>query len=162
MILNIGKKNLKKKLDEVFYEIDNLEAYKVRVEKAIASIQEPLHTAQTCLANREKRYDIDLVHDNVQKELIKEVEIEKGVFNLLTRLHEQVVEQLRLNRKAKYNLESDLKNKFGAMSIDSHVQSLGLTNPTTYLKSGAAKIEPKYLINVRIFYEKKNIYFCLF
>lgn len=100
-----------------------------------------------------------MVHDNVQKELIKEVEIEKGVFNLLTRLHEQVVEQLRLNRKAKYNLESDLKNKFGAMSIDSHVQSLGLTNPTTYLKSGAAKIEPKYLINVQIFYEKKNIFF---
>lgn len=102
-----------------------------------------------------------MVHDNVQKELIKEVEIEKGVFNLLTRLHEQVVEQLRLNRKAKYNLESDLKNKFGAMSIDSHVQSLGLTNPTTYLKSGAAKIEPKYLINVQIFYEKK-IYLFLF
>ncbi len=47
------------------------------------------------------------------------------------------------------------------MSIDSHVQSLGLTNPTTYLKSGAAKIEPKYLINVQIFYEKK-IYLFLF
>ncbi len=84
-----------------------------------------------------------MVHDNVQKELIKEVEIEKGAHSLLTRLHEQLVEQLRLNRKAKYNLESDLKNKFSAMSIDSHVQNLGLTNPTTYLKNGTAKIEPK-------------------
>jgi len=136
------KEELEKKLDDIFYEIDNLEAYKVRVEKAIQSIQEPLHTAQTCLANREKRYDIDLVHDNVQKELIKEVEVEKGSFSLLTRLHEQVVEQLRLNRKAKFNLESDLKNKFSSMSIDGHVQNLGLTNPTLYLKNGAAKIEP--------------------
>lgn len=48
------------------------------------------------------------------------------------------------------------------MSIDSHVQSLGLTNPTTYLKSGAAKIEPKYLINVQIFYEKKIFIFDFF
>lgn len=136
------KEELEKKLDDIFYEVDNLEAYKVRLEKAIASIEEPLHTAQTCLANREKRFDIDLVHDNVQKELIKEVEIEKGAHSLLTRLHEQLVEQLRLNRKAKYNLESDLKNKFSAMSIDSHVQNLGLTNPTTYLKNGTAKIEP--------------------
>ena len=93
---------------------------------------------------REKRYDIDLVHDNVQKELIKEVEIEKGCESLLVKLLEQVNEQLRLNRKAKYNLESDLKNKFSALSLDSHVQNLGLTNPTTYLKSGTAKIEPKY------------------
>lgn len=136
------KEELEKKLDDIFYETDNLEAYKVRLEKAIASIQEPLHTVQTCLANREKRFDIDLVHDNVQKELIKEVEIEKGAHNLITRLLEQVVEQLRLNRKSKYNLESDLNNKFSAMSIDSHVQNLGLTNPSTYLKNGTAKIEP--------------------
>jgi tektin-1 len=153
-------------LDQVFHEIDALDSFRKRVEKAIESIQEPLHIAQTCLANRyyqkvtlkllnhniilkfstrEKRYDIDLVHDNVQKELIKEVEIEKGCDSLLVRLLEQVNEQLRLNRKAKYNLESDLKNKFSALSIDSHVQNLSLTNPTTYLKNGTAKIEPKYL-----------------
>ena len=92
---------------------------------------------------RERRYDIDLVHDNVQKELIKEVEIEQGCESLLIRLHEEVVEQLRLNRKAKYNLECDLKNKFSAMSIDTHVQNLGLTTPSIYLKNGTAKIEPK-------------------
>lgn len=119
-----------------------MESYRKRVEKAIEAIQEPLHIAQTCLANREKRYDIDLVHDNVQKELIKEVEIEQGCESLLTRLHEEVVEQVRLNRKAKFNLESDLKNKFSAMSIDEHVQNLSLTNPSTYLKHGTAKIEP--------------------
>ena len=83
------------------------------------------------------------MHDNVQKELIKEIEIEQGALSLLTRLHEQVVEQLRLNRKARYNLESDLKNKFNAQAIDSHAQNLSLTNPSLYLKSGVSKIEPK-------------------
>lgn len=136
------KEELESKLDDVFQEIDALEAYKKRVEKAIESCQEPLHIAQTCLANRERRYDIDLVHDNVQKELIKEVEIEQGCESLLIRLHEEVVEQLRLNRKAKFNLECDLKNKFSAMSIDTHVQNLGLTTPSIYLKNGTAKIEP--------------------
>lgn len=140
--IKFWKGELEDKLDGVFHEIDALEAFKKRVEKAIESIQEPLHIAQSCLANREKRYDIDLVHDNVQKELIKEVEIETGAESLLTRLLEEVVEQQRLNRKAKYNLESDLKNKFNAMSIDSHVQNLSLTNPSTYLKNGTAKIEP--------------------
>jgi len=84
------------------------------------------------------------VHDNVQKELIKEVEIEQGCESLLVRLLEEVVEQQRLNRKAKFKLEGDLKNKFGAMSIDTHVQNLSLTNPTIYLKTGTAKVESKY------------------
>jgi tektin-1 len=87
-----------------------------------------------------------LVHDNVQKELIKEIEIENGAHSLLIRLHEQIVEQLRLNRKAKFNLENDIKNKFDAQSIDSHVRNLSLTSPDIYLKKGTAKIEPKYFI----------------
>jgi tektin-1 len=136
------KEELENKLKDVFDEISVLEAYKRRVEKAIDSIQEPLHIAQTCLANREKRYDIDLVHDDVQKDLIKEIEIEQGCHTLLVRLLEEVVEQLRQNRKAKYNLEVDLKKKFDAQSIDQHVRDLGLTSPSLYMKNGAAKIEP--------------------
>jgi tektin-1 len=61
----------------------------------------------------------------------------------LKKLHEQVVEQLRLNRKAKYNVECDLKDKFNAMSIDEYVRDIDLTNPNIYLKNGAAKIEPQ-------------------
>ena len=89
----------------------------------------------------EKRYDIDLVHDNVQKELIKEIEIEQGALSLLQRLLEQVNEQLRLNRKVKYDLDCDLKDKFSAQSIDEYAKEIQLTNPDLYLKSGAAKIE---------------------
>jgi tektin-1 len=134
---------LEDKLTDLVNEIDGLGAYKIRVEKAIESVQEPLHIAQTCLSNREKRYDIDLVHDNVQKELIKEVDTMNGVHALLTRLLEQVNEQLRLNRKAKYNLEQDIKLKHHAQDIDSHARNLGLTTPGNYLKHGVAKIEPK-------------------
>lgn len=44
---------------------------------------------------REKRYDIDLVHDDVQKDLIMEVSAAQGSISLLTRSIEQTQEQLR-------------------------------------------------------------------
>lgn len=46
------KQELEDKLAGLFREIDSMEAYKRRVEKAIEAIEEPLHIAQTCLANR--------------------------------------------------------------------------------------------------------------
>jgi len=43
----------------------------------------------------EKRYDIDLVHDDVQKDLIMEISAMQGAVALLTRTIEQTKEQLR-------------------------------------------------------------------
>ena len=45
--------------------------------------------------DREKRVGIDLVHDDVQKELLKEVETIEGVQALLKRTQEQATEQIR-------------------------------------------------------------------
>jgi hypothetical protein len=44
---------------------------------------------------REKRYDIDLVHDDVQKDLIMEITAIQGAISLLIRTIEQTKEQLR-------------------------------------------------------------------
>ncbi len=82
------------------------------------------------------------MHDDVQKELLKEVEIENGSIALLQRLLEQSKEQLRLSRKAKFDLESDLSDKFNAKSIDEYVRDISLTNNNLYLKTGATKIQP--------------------
>ena len=46
-------------------------------------------------SSREKRYDIDLVHDDVQKDLIMEISAIQGAIALLTRTIEQTKEQLR-------------------------------------------------------------------
>ena len=45
---------------------------------------------------RQKRIGIDLVHDDAEKELLKEVEVYQGVLALLHRTKEQVTEQRRL------------------------------------------------------------------
>lgn len=44
---------------------------------------------------REKRVGIDLVHDEVEQELVKEAEIIRGVMALLTRTLEETTEQIR-------------------------------------------------------------------
>ena len=47
--------------------------------------------------SREKRIKIDLVHDDVQKNLIKEVETIQGVQQMLQKTLDQVTEQVRLD-----------------------------------------------------------------
>ena len=52
-------------------EINDLAEAKRVLEKTLAETANPLHIAQECLYNREKRQGIDLVHDPVERELIK-------------------------------------------------------------------------------------------
>lgn len=135
------KQELDDKLNGLCIEIDNLLAFKTRVEKALEATAEPLHIAKQCLANREKRRAIDLVHDDVQKQLLKEVETIEGVQALLQRTLEQSQEQIRLNRKAKFQLEKDLKDKFSALSIDEYCENLRNNSAGLRFKEGSAKIE---------------------
>lgn len=50
---------------------------------------------------------------------------------------------LRLNRKAKYNLEKDLKDKFSALSIDEHNAELKNNSAGLHFQDGAAKIDAR-------------------
>jgi len=139
--IRFWKKELDDKLEGLTREIDSLLSFKNRVEKALQAVDEPLHIARQNLANRERRLKIDLVHDDVQKELLKEVETMEGVQALLQRTLEEAIEQIRLNRKAKYLLEKDLKDKFQAQDIDEYCENLKNNSAEIRLKPGCAKIE---------------------
>ncbi|KAG7235377.1 hypothetical protein INR49_032717 [Caranx melampygus] len=67
---------------------------------------------------QKKRLPSERLHDDVDRELLKEREVIEGVASLLQRVVEQITEQIRLNRSAKYYLEQDLKEKFEAQCID--------------------------------------------
>jgi len=135
------QKEVDDKLDAIKVETDNLLAFKTRIDKAIESCKEPLHIAQQCLANRQRRKGIDLVHDDPEKELLKEVEVIQGALALLHRTREQADEQIRLNRKAKYNLEKDLKDKGAAFAIDKHNAELRNNSAGLQTMPGVAKID---------------------
>ncbi|KAM4842993.1 tektin-1 [Thomomys bottae] len=140
--LKFWRQELDDKLQQLVYETDDLLTYKTRLEKALKSFQEPLRITEMCLAYREKRIGTDLVHDEVEQELQKEAEIVRGVVTLLTRTLEETVEQIRLNRSAKYNLEKDLKDKFSAVTIEDICFSLNNNSPDIRYCEKALRVEP--------------------
>ncbi|XP_027704539.1 tektin-1 isoform X2 [Vombatus ursinus] len=140
--IKFWKKELDDKLDQLIKETEVLFTFRTRLEKALESCQEPLYIAQKCLMYREQRVGIDLVYDEVDRELAKEVEVLQGVISLLQRTLEETSEQLRLNRAAKYHLEKDLKDKFVALTIDDFCSSLTNNNPDICYARNVVRIEP--------------------
>uniref|UniRef100_A0A671M6U0 Tektin n=1 Tax=Sinocyclocheilus anshuiensis TaxID=1608454 RepID=A0A671M6U0_9TELE len=105
---------LNQKFEEIVQEIETLIIFKSRVER--------------------KRVAIDLVHDEVEEELLKEKEVIEGVMVLLQRTLEQINEQIRLIHSVKYYLEKDLQDKFQAERIDDFCSLL--TNASPGLNGG--------------------------
>jgi len=141
--IRFWKKELDDKLDALRKENEMLDAYRVRVEKALEAAAESLTIATNCLANRDRRRGIELTHDDTQKELMKEIEVEQGVVELLKRTHEEMVEQIRLNRRALFTLEKDLADKFKGLSIDEYCEALTNSSPQISFKSrDVIKVQP--------------------
>ncbi|XP_049638464.1 tektin-1 [Suncus etruscus] len=140
--LRFWKKELEDKLEQLSYETEDLLSYQIRLKKALESLKEPMHITQMCMEYREQRIGIDLVHDEVEQELLKEDEIIKGVMALLTRTLEETSEQIRLNRAAKYNLERDAKDKYMALTIDDICFSLNNNSPNIRYSENDLRIEP--------------------
>jgi len=110
--INFWKSELDRQFQETEDEIQKMLEYKGRLEVALGATQLPLHIATECLQNREKRIAIDLVHDDVEIQLLKEVEVITGVQALLKRTLEQATEQIRLLRSANYYLNKDILTNF--------------------------------------------------
>merc|ERR1712110_62752 len=105
-------------------EIENLKEYKRTCEKALADTANPLHIAEECLMNREKRQGIDLVNDDVEKSLIKEVEVIKKCQMKMKKVLDKAYVQLKMDRAAQHALEIDAKDKHHAQGLDDRMQQL--------------------------------------
>ncbi|XP_069646873.1 tektin-1 isoform X1 [Haliaeetus albicilla] len=143
--IKFWRQELDNKLEQIVHETEVLLTFKTRLEKSLESCKEPLVIAQKCLLNRQRRAGIDLVHDEVEQELVKEAEVLQGVIALLERTLEQTNEQIRLNRSTKYNLEMDLKDKFTASMIDDYCASLTNNTPDIRYADNAVKIEGNFV-----------------
>ncbi|NXJ01079.1 TEKT1 protein, partial [Psophia crepitans] len=143
--IKFWKQELDNKLEQIVHETEVLLTFKTRLEKSLENCKEPLAIAQKCLLNRQMRAGIDLVHDEVEQELVKEAEVLQGVIALLGRTLEQTNEQIRLNRSAKYNLEMDLKDKLTALMVDDYCASLTDNTPDTRYADNAVKIEGNFV-----------------
>ncbi|KAG8329293.1 Tektin 3 [Homalodisca vitripennis] len=91
---------------------------------------------------REGRLGIDLCHDDVERELLKEREVIEGAQSLLDRTLEQVNEQLRRLRALIYTLVRDLDGKAEVIAIDKHNRGLKETSLNLSLYHGNTPLDP--------------------
>ncbi|CAI8047649.1 Tektin-1 [Geodia barretti] len=124
--VDFWKSELQRKLADNASETEVLVHRRERLEEALASTQFPLEVAQTCLSLRQQRTAIDLVQDDVEMQLLKEVAVIEAVQDSLQKTLDQTVEQIRVLRSYKFKLEKDLRDKLGAQDIDT--TCAGLTN----------------------------------
>ncbi|NWT69863.1 TEKT1 protein, partial [Prunella himalayana] len=143
--IKFWKQELDNKVEQIVHETEILLTFKNRLERALEGCKEPLVIAQKCLLYRQRRVGIDLVHDEVEQELLKEAEVVQGIIALLGRTLEQTNEQIRRNRSAKYNLDMDLKDKFTALTIDDYCASLTNDTPHIIYADNAMKLEGNFV-----------------
>uniref|UniRef100_A0A5F8HHB8 Tektin n=1 Tax=Monodelphis domestica TaxID=13616 RepID=A0A5F8HHB8_MONDO len=71
--IGFWKSELIHELDEMIGETNAFTDIKKRLERALIETEAPLQVAQECLFHREKRMGIDLVHDEVEKQLLTNI-----------------------------------------------------------------------------------------
>ncbi|KAF5404323.1 putative cystoskeletal protein tektin [Paragonimus heterotremus] len=128
-------------LDKMVKEINDLVRGKRVAEKLLAEVENQLHIAQECLYQREKRQCVDLVHDNVEKALLAEVETVLRSQEMLRNLIDRANTQLEMNRAAQHEMEVDLKNKFTAQQIDETAVGMKNSSAGVHYYEGVENIE---------------------
>ena len=107
---------------------------------------------------REHRLGIDLVHDDVEKELLKECEVIKGVENLLVRTLEQTQEQIRRLKATLYYMDHELENKENNLHIDKYNLTLKETSLNLSTYHGTSRLDPS-LVSFLLFHFSSNVFF---
>ncbi|XP_048869956.1 tektin-3 [Brienomyrus brachyistius] len=129
-------------IDNMVGEIAALAEVKRRLDRALAETEGPFQVAQECLYHREKRMLIDLVHDNVEKEIIREVELMKSCQQRMRRHADLAAAQLASNRAAQHEMERDLSDKAVAQRIDSRCRQLRNTSDGISFHRGIERLDP--------------------
>lgn len=129
------------------------------IQKAIDDIEAPLHIAQECLYHREKRngsqysysgfskfnfflVGLELVHDTSEQALLKEIETYRNCQEKLKCLFNKTQDQLRNNRAAQHELETDVKSKDSALGIDNMCHQLNNFSKGINYYGGVEKFDP--------------------
>uniref|UniRef100_I3M4D1 Tektin n=2 Tax=Ictidomys tridecemlineatus TaxID=43179 RepID=I3M4D1_ICTTR len=140
--IGFWKSELCYELDRLLTENRSLDTLKRRLECGAAEeLNCPLQVALECLYHREKRIGIDLVHDNVEKNLIREVDLLKCCQERMRQLAQRIDIQMRDNRDAQHALERDIEDKNSAECIDEQCFNLRNTSDCISFFHGVEKCD---------------------
>ena len=90
---------------------------KIRVDSEAKSCTEPININQQCLTYRTGRQGCDLIRDDVDVSLDKEMDQLKMSQSLLGQTSHQVAEQIRLLMKCKFFIEKESSEKEMAAQV---------------------------------------------
>lgn len=122
--ISFWKEELLKEINMMENECNNLEEHKRILEKAFTDTKFPLSIAEDCLMQREHRIGIDLVHDNVELALSKEVDVIRRCQNKMKKLIDKSIAQLKMNRACQKVCDLDAKDKNHAHVLDDRMYQL--------------------------------------
>ena len=114
------------KLAQLKEEISCMNNLKIRVDSEARSCTEPLNINQQCLTYRTGRQGCDLIRDDVDLSLDREMDQLKMSQGLLGQTSHQVAEQIRLLMKCKFFIEKESSEKEMAAQVKPLSQLISL------------------------------------
>ena len=108
---------LDNKLAQLKEEISAMNNLKIRVDSEARSCTEPINIAQQCVTFRGARQGCDLIRDDVDLSLDREMDQLKMSQGLLGQTSHQVAEQIRLLMKCKFFIEKESSEKEMAAQV---------------------------------------------
>lgn len=134
---------LKKQKKAALLEEENLKVYRSRINYAIEALQEGcLVICEKCIVIRDNRRGIDMVADQVDRELRKERDVILGSQAIQKKLLGQTSEQIRRLRATIYLLDRDLSNKESSFQIDKQNLLLRENQMDMKLYEGKLPLDP--------------------
>ncbi|XP_052744569.1 tektin-1 [Bicyclus anynana] len=141
--IEFNKKELQLQRKEICLELEALSVYKTRLQDCLSSLQtNALTISRKCLMLRDGRVGIDLVVDEVEHALQREITTILGGQSLLKRALEQLNEQMRRLRSARYLVDRDLQYKQAAIDIDKGSLSMKPTDLCLSVYEGYTSLDP--------------------
>ncbi|XP_008853906.1 tektin-3 [Nannospalax galili] len=139
--IGFWKSEITHELDEMIGETNALTDLKKRLERALIETEAPLQVARECLFQREKRMGIDLVHDEVETELLTEVDVILCCQERMKQHLDKAIAQLASDRTAQHELEKDLNDKQAAYRIDDKCHHLRNTSEGINYFRGVERVD---------------------
>ncbi|KAA0721859.1 Tektin-4 [Triplophysa tibetana] len=135
------RSELERFIERLTAETELLTSSRRRLEKALDATEIPFAIASDNLTCRERRFGPDLVEDEVEEELLKEVELIRSIQALLKKTLEQTVKQIKLNQESKQTLEFDWSDKHQAYSLDDQCGRYNNRSTDTQRHPGSAMLQ---------------------
>jgi len=134
------KENLERTLAQLDKEIADLSEAKEETEACLERKNLPTDVAIECLTLREGRRGIDVVQDEPENQLHKEVEVIDGIKKALQQRISDSFEQLCLLQEARQQVVADLQDKNIALGIDIDQYNLSDRSANISFKPDALRV----------------------